>query len=112
MVTRQFGGILKGLLRRWPAILLLGPRHCGRTTFIQQAILLIDHGRRRVSFEIKLHSAPTREDARSVVACMKDLGLSKGYVIHAGRHEYSLGDKVTALPAEQLLSRPADIGDR
>jgi predicted AAA+ superfamily ATPase len=74
--------------------------------------LLIDHGRRRVPFEIKLHSAPTRDDARSVVACMRDLDLPKGYVIHAGRNEYSLGDNVTALPADQLLSQPGDIAER
>ncbi len=83
-----------------------------RTARGQEVDLLIDHGRRRVPFEIKLHTAPTREDAQNVVACMKDLGLTKGYVIHAGREEYSLGDHVTALPAEALLRTPGDIADR
>lgn len=83
-----------------------------RTARGEEVDLLIDHGRRRVPFEIKLHSAPTQDDARSVVACMRDLGLSKGYVIHAGRHEYSLGDNVTALPAEHLLSRPEEVAER
>jgi len=83
-----------------------------RTARGEEVDLLIDHGRRRVPFEIKLHSAPTQDDARSVVACMRDLGLSKGYVIHAGRNEYSLGHNVTALPAEQLLSRPEDVAER
>jgi predicted AAA+ superfamily ATPase len=83
-----------------------------RTARGEEVDLLIDHGRRRVPFEIKLHSAPTREDARSVVACMRDLDLPKGYVIHAGRNEYSLGDNVTALPADQLLSQPGDIAER
>lgn len=83
-----------------------------RTARGEEVDLLIDHGRRRVPFEIKLHSAPTQDDARSVVACMRDLGLSKGYVIHAGRNEYSLGDNVTALPAEQLLSRPEEVAER
>jgi predicted AAA+ superfamily ATPase len=83
-----------------------------RTAKGEEVDLLIDHGRRRVPFEIRLHSAPTQEDARTVVACMRDLGLSKGYVIHAGRHEHSLGDNVTALPAEQLLSGPGDIAER
>ena len=82
-----------------------------RTARGEEVDLLVDHGRRRVPFEIKLHSAPAREDARSVVACMRDLGLTKGYVVHAGRQEYSLGDNVTALPADQLLSRPGEIAD-
>lgn len=80
-----------------------------RTGRGQEVDLLIDHGRRQVPFEIKLHSSPRREDARNVVACMKDLGLTKGYLIHAGREEYALGDGVTAVPAEQILGRPGDI---
>ena len=37
---------------------------------------------------------------------MADLGLPRGYVIHAGREQYSLGHRVTALPAERLLAQP------
>ncbi len=80
-----------------------------RTATGQEVDLLVDHGTRRVPFEIKLHSAPQREDAATVRACMKDLGLSKGYVVHSGRAEYSLGDGVTALPAGALLSSPVRV---
>lgn len=80
-----------------------------RTATGQEVDLLVDHGTRRVPIEIKLHSAPTREDAASVRGCMTDLGLSKGYVVHSGTEEYSLGNGVTALPAEALLSSPARV---
>ena len=81
-----------------------------RTARGEEVDLLIDHGSRQVPFEIKLHSAPTADDARGVVGCMADLKLSRGYVVHAGRERYSLGDAVTAIPAEQLLRDPVELG--
>jgi hypothetical protein len=80
--------------------------HFWRTAAGQEVDLLIDHGSRQVPFEIKLRAAPTMEDARGVRACMADLGLSRGYVIHAGREQYSLGHHVTALPADTFLAEP------
>lgn len=82
-----------------------------RTSQGQEVDLLIDRGNRRVPFEIKLHSAPTPADARGVVTCMADLGLSRGYVIYPGRDSYSLGRHVTAIPAAQLLSDLAAVVD-
>lgn len=83
-----------------------------RTARGQEVDLLLDHGRRQVPFEIKLHSAPTPDDARGVRACMADLGLARGYAIHAGHEEYSLGGHVTAIPAGPLLGEPDDIVHR
>ena len=80
-----------------------------RTARGHEVDLLMDHGSRQVPFEIKLRSAPTLEDARGVLACMADLGLPRGYVIHPGREQYSLGSHVTALPAERLLRRLEDV---
>lgn len=77
-----------------------------RTATGQEVDLLVDRGRDQVPFEIKLHTAPTADDARGVVACMADLGLKRGYVVYPGRESYSLGQGVTALPAEVLLRRP------
>jgi hypothetical protein len=39
---------------------------------------------------------------------MADLGLRRGYVVHAGRQRYSLGHGVVALPAEAILARAAE----
>jgi uncharacterized protein len=80
-----------------------------RTARGDEVDLLIDHGTRQVPFEIKLHSAATPEDARRVLTCMHDLGLPRGYVIHAGHQRYSLGHQVTALPAAQVLSQPDEL---
>ena len=39
MVARgDYAGTLHSLLRRWPAVTLLGPRQCGKTTFVQEAL--------------------------------------------------------------------------
>lgn len=38
MLDRHYDGALRGLLRRWPAVTVLGPRQCGKTTFIRQAL--------------------------------------------------------------------------
>jgi predicted AAA+ superfamily ATPase len=83
--------------------------HFWRTAVGQEVDLLMDDGRRQVPFEIKLHSAPTIDDARGLLTCMADLGLRRGYVIYPGREAYSLGHQVTALPAAQLLSRPQEV---
>jgi hypothetical protein len=41
---------------------------------------------------------------------MADLRLDRGYLVFPGRERYSLGEGVTAIPAADLLSRPALVG--
>lgn len=74
-----------------------------RTATGSEVDLLIDDGRRLLPFEIKLHSAPTTDDATGVVSCMNDLGLRRGYVIYPGETSYSLGRNVIAVPATRVL---------
>src|SRR3990172_10732926 len=38
MLARHYAAALHGLLRRWPAVVVLGPRQCGKTTLIRQAL--------------------------------------------------------------------------
>ncbi len=38
MIEREYGVVLKGLLKRFPAVTILGPRQCGKTTFIRRAL--------------------------------------------------------------------------
>ncbi|MSO36119.1 MAG: ATP-binding protein [Acidobacteria bacterium] len=38
MITRRYAETLHGLLRRWPAVTMLGPRQCGKTTFSRHAL--------------------------------------------------------------------------
>jgi uncharacterized protein len=80
-----------------------------RTAQGDEVDLLIDLGPRRVPFEIKLHSAPGRDDVSGLRRCLRDLGLPRGYVLYPGRERYSLGDGVVALPAEATLARPREL---
>jgi predicted AAA+ superfamily ATPase len=80
-----------------------------RTAGGDEVDLLMDLGPRRVPFEIKLHSTPRAEDARGLRRCMEALRLPRGYLVHAGVGDYSLGEGVVALSAERTLSRPNDL---
>ena len=80
-----------------------------RTSQGNEVDLLWNLGERMVPFEIKLHSAPTAQDANGLRRCMKDLKLSSGYLIYPGKTSYSLGEKITALSAEKILSSPQEI---
>jgi hypothetical protein len=40
---------------------------------------------------------------------MQQLNLKRGYLIHSGRQNYSLGNGVTALSAEEMLSHPQTL---
>ena len=55
------------------------------------------------AFEIKLHSAPTSDDARSLKAGMAQLRLERGWVVYPGSDQYALGGGVTVVPAARLL---------
>lgn len=77
-----------------------------RTAQGDEIDLLVDTGRRQVPFEIKLHSAPTLQDAHGLQRCMQDAGLPHGYLIYPGDMDYSLGHGITAVSASRLFSRP------
>jgi hypothetical protein len=38
MIDRAYASALSGLLRRFPAVTVLGPRQCGKTTFVRAAL--------------------------------------------------------------------------
>ena len=80
-----------------------------RTGRGEEVDLLVEKGARRIPFEVKTHSAPSASDAPGLIACMKDLGLDRGYLVHGGRQDYSLGGGVMALSAERLLVRPSRV---
>ena len=42
MIDRGYGDALRTLLRRFPAVTILGPRQCGKTTFIRHALPGLD----------------------------------------------------------------------
>lgn len=80
-----------------------------RTARGEEVDLLVDAGAGLLPIEIKLHSAPTAEEASSLRRCMQDLRLERGWLVYPGQQPYSLGGGIAAIPAQQALSGPADI---
>jgi len=80
-----------------------------RTSQGNEIDLLVDLGTKKIPFEVKLHSAPTAQDAGTLRQCMRDLKLPRGYLVYSGREHYSLGSGITALSAEKMLSRPRTL---
>ncbi len=61
---------------------------------------------RSVPVEIKLGAEPRA--TRGLLQCMEDLNARRGFVVHGGRHAYSLGNRVRAVPAS-LVGDPAAL---
>jgi len=80
-----------------------------RTSRGDEVDLLMDIGKKKVPFEMKLHSSPGAQAIEGLRRCMKDLNLKRGYVVYPGRENYSLGGGITALAAEEILFCPQDI---
>lgn len=80
-----------------------------RTAKGAEVDLLIESGSRIIPIEIKLHSAPQKKDVCGLISCMEDLRLSSGYVLYPGSEDYSLGNGITVLSTEKILSDPRRI---
>lgn len=83
-----------------------------RTSGGAKVDLLIENAGVCIPVEIKLHSTPSRSLVCGLTACMKDLGLKKGFVIYPGEKEYSLGNGIMAIPAEEIPSNPGNLLDQ
>lgn len=64
--------------------------------------LLVDIGPETVGVEVKRTDRPTVTP--SMRSALKDLGLSRIVVVHAGEHRYPLGDRIEAVPAREALT--------
>lgn len=62
--------------------------------------LLLVKGRQRVGFEFKRNSAPGLTPSMGI--SMKDLKLDRLWVIHPGKHRFTLGKGIEALPLGEL----------
>ena len=78
-----------------------------RTARGEEVDLLILEKGRVIPFEIKLHSAPVSNDVTGLASCMRDLGLSRGYVLYPGDRTYSLAGGVEVLSTQALLRNDA-----
>jgi len=62
--------------------------------------LMVTIGGKRHGFEIKYTDAPGRK--RSMYIAIKDLGLENLWVIYPGDQKYTLDDRITVIPLEEI----------
>jgi len=62
--------------------------------------LLVVRGKKRLGFEFKRTDAP--RVTPSMRSALSDLHLDVLYVVHAGEHSYSLGEKIRTVPIGKL----------
>src|SRR3990172_5870775 len=68
MIERRYRDPLRRLLRQFPAVTVLGPRQCGKTTFIQQTL----PGWSYLDLERPSDSAPLAADVEARLAQLGD----------------------------------------
>ena len=73
-----------------------------RTASGAELDLLVVRGNRRLGFEFKRTDAP-RMTPSGMRSALSDLHLGVLYVVHAGEHSFSLGEKIRAVPIGRLL---------
>ncbi len=117
---------LQRRLRRYPVVGLLGARQVGKSTLarelaraaggaalfdledprdvarLEDPMLALQGGRRRLGFEFKRTTAP--EITRSMRVALQDLKLSSLDVVHAGEHTFPLDRRVRAVALRRILS--------
>lgn len=63
--------------------------------------LMLPHPNGAIGFETKRSQQPTM--TRSMHSALEDLELRELVVVHAGRHRFVLGDRVTAMPLAEAI---------
>lgn len=66
--------------------------------------LLIDRGSERVGFEFKTGVATDAGDWQHLQAGIEDGVIHRGYVVYNGTREFPVCDKISVIPATQILS--------
>ncbi|MFQ5506173.1 MAG: ATP-binding protein [Planctomycetota bacterium] len=72
--------------------------------------LLIGNGKRLLPIEIKLGSSAGQYAVAGLRQCMKDLGLTRGWVITTGTERRSVGRGIEIVPWEAIASGDFDFG--
>ena len=70
--------------------------------------LLIDRGSHRVGFEFKAGVATDAVDWKHLQAGIDDGVIHRGYVVYNGTREFPVSDKISVIPATQILSGRLD----
>jgi uncharacterized protein len=70
--------------------------------------LLIDRGGHRVGFEFKAGVVTDADDWKHLQAGIDDGVIHRGYVVYNGTREFPVSDKISVIPATQILSGRLD----
>ncbi len=81
-----------------------------RTLAGAEVDLILENAGRIVPIEVKLHTSPVAKDLRGLSQCIQDLDAKTGIVAHGGSQTYSIGGKIQAIPAAELLAGKAELG--
>lgn len=66
--------------------------------------LLIDRSHQRVGFEFKVGVATDADDWKHLQTGIDDGVIQRGYVVYNGAREFPVSDKISVIPATQILS--------
>lgn len=70
--------------------------------------LLIDRGSHRVGFEFKSGVATDADDWKHLQAGIDDGVIHRGYIVYSGTRKFPVNDKISVIPAAQILSGRLD----
>ena len=82
--------------------------HFFRTQAGAEIDLLIDRGRERVGFEFKAGVATDAGDWKHLQTGIDEGVIHRGFVVYNGMREFPVSDKISVIPATQILSGRLD----
>jgi uncharacterized protein len=106
------GFVIEQVIARFGALYPQAEFFFWRTATRQEVDLLITFGGTIIPLEAKVHTAPRRTDVPGLFACMQDLKLPKGFVVHPEGERYSIGDGVEVTTLGAFLDEASKIGRR
>ena len=73
-----------------------------RTASGSEVDFLVKHESRLIPIEVRLSDTPNRAMARAARSLVRGLGAKRGYLIHTGTTDHSLGGGIQSLPFSRL----------
>jgi predicted AAA+ superfamily ATPase len=74
-----------------------------RTLAGAEVDLIVERSGKIIPIEVKIHTSPVAFDLRGLAQCIEDLDCEYGIVVHGGTVTYTIGKKIRAIPATEML---------
>lgn len=81
-----------------------------RTAAGAEVDLLIKVGQQLLPVEIKLSASVSHHDIAGLRQCMKDLNLTRGYVVCNATEPYAFNNQISVIPFKDIVARRFDFG--